>query len=373
MCHEGPSKRQAFCCSRQNISCLPPQRAPQISKPANCTNSSLKVSMRQEEVPCPLRAGGVWGGVPSIASCQPSPQATAASIHSERPPWPSSPPPSHLLGAHVPGESPQFQTTLPRPRVSQPGDVGVSCCPPFPGPPPRTPLESTSRAGRNHRRGRPPNGSTELTLDNNGSRRKGRERLRDLGILPAGHPKQKRGTGCLWFGNSGRRGLGEESPSPCLSRILLTSSGQSRVGRQPWERAGRPPGSAPTLRMGEGWREPAFHFCSPGAAAPPPHSHHLAFSPFQGWGRGEDTPHRLGSSLPTGHLCASQEPRAPPPGSHGPSPGGLTRSLSHRPLQPDGRKTRQRCPHGKTRSLPAVAFRMNGEGTQNGRREGFGS
>lgn len=79
--------------------------------------------------------------------------------------------------------------------------------------------------------------------------------------MPAGHPKQKWGPGCLWFGNLGRRGLGEESPYPCLSRILLTSSGQSRVQREPWEMVGRAsPYRTPTLMMGEGGGSWPFTF-----------------------------------------------------------------------------------------------------------------
>lgn len=236
--------QEAFCCSRQNISRLTPQRAPQISRPANCTNSSFKVPMRQLEVPCPLEEGGSFYCKPPARS-----QSHGRRHSIRQTPTPGHPPHHpHICWEPLSWETPpQFQTALPRPRVSQLGRVEVSRRPSFPGPPPHTPLESTSQAGRNHQRGPPPNGSTELTLDNEGLRREGRERLRDLGISPAGHPKQKWGTGCLWFGNLGRRGLGEEPPYPCLSRVLLTSSGQSRVGREPWERAGRPPPQAPPL------------------------------------------------------------------------------------------------------------------------------
>lgn len=58
-----------------------------------------------------------------------------------------------------------------------------------------------------------------------------------------GTQNRKGDAGCLWFGNSGRRGLGEEWPVLAWAGILLTSSGHGEWGDSPgeggqqWQRA----------------------------------------------------------------------------------------------------------------------------------------
>lgn len=137
---------------------------------------------------------------------------------------------------------------------------------------------------------------------------------------------------------SGRR-ITLSSPQRDSADFLRTKqSGERALGEG---RQGPSP-QCPTLMMGEGWREPAFYFCSPGAQP------HLAFSPLQGWSRRTAPPRGLGSYVATVHICANQEARAPPPGGHSPWPGrqGLIHSLTHHPLQPHCRKTWQRSPPG---------------------------
>lgn len=61
-------------------------------------------------------------------------------------------------------------------------------------------------------------------------------------------PQAKMGPRLSLVWELGKKGSGgEDLPSPCLSRILLTSSGLSRVGRGPWVRAGRPHLPVPQL------------------------------------------------------------------------------------------------------------------------------
>jgi len=170
--------------------------------------------------------------------------------------------------------------------------------------------------------------------------RKGRERLRDLGILPAGHPKQKWGPGCLWFGNLGRRGLGEESPYPRVSGILLTSSGQSRVGRGPWERAGRAPPPMPNSDDRGRVEGAGLLLLLPRCPAPP------GFFSLTGLEQGNSPSSRPGKLFGhSAHLC---KPGGESPSSWRPQPlpgrRGLIHSLTHHPLQPHCRKTWQRPP-----------------------------
>lgn len=67
-----------------------------------------------------------------------------------------------------------------------------------------------------------PNGSTELTLDSEEVRRKGRE-TRDLRILPAGHPTQKWGVVSLvWeLGRGAWEGIALSLPQDTAGRAAL--------------------------------------------------------------------------------------------------------------------------------------------------------
>lgn len=147
-------------------------------------------------------------------------------------------------------------------------------------------------------RGLYPNGSTELTLDNEGLRRKEKEReTRDFGILPAGHPKQKRGAGCLWSGSVGRRGLEEERPYRCRGRDSADSEwGDSPGGSRQRERKG---GGSPPVP------------CSPGMPHP-----NVA-------GTGAKSLLTAGEATSPQDTCVQTRKRVPlPPGRHGPLPAG---------------------------------------------------
>lgn len=155
------------------------------------------------------------------------------------------------VGSPCPGRDPQLQVALPGLRVSQldGAGAGVTLLPPFPGLPLYTPLESTSWAGRNHQRGPPPNGSTELTLDNEGLRRKGRE-TQGFRNLASRAPQTKMGSRLSLVWELGKKGSG--------GRMALSSSQQGSADflrtKQSGERApgeGRSHLLVPQLRMGE--------------------------------------------------------------------------------------------------------------------------
>lgn len=187
-----------------------------------------------------------------LQAASPAPKPRPTAFHQRGTPGHPCPTTLTSVGSLCPGTVPPLQAALPEPRFSQLDGAGWGgfCCPSFPGLPPTYSSRVNFPGWEEPPEGTTPNGSTELTLDNEGLRRKGRERLRDLGIFPAGHPKQKWGPGCLWFGNLGRRGLGEESPYPHLIRILLNSSGPIRVGREQAAPAPPPPPPVPNSEDG---------------------------------------------------------------------------------------------------------------------------
>lgn len=127
----------------------------------------------------PTSPGG-WAVGLLLHAASPAPKPRPTAFDQRGPPAPAAgPPPLHH--PHVCWE-PMSWERPPTPSCPS-GTQGLTAgwggsrgnsAAPFPGPPPYTPLESTSWAGRNHQRGPPPNGSTELTLDNEGLRRKGR-------------------------------------------------------------------------------------------------------------------------------------------------------------------------------------------------------
>lgn len=128
------------------------------SQPANCTNSSLKVPMRQEEVPCPL-----GDGVYAFYCKLPARSQSQGQQHSIRGPpgHPRSTPTNSKLPFPDPGSH------------SRVGQVGGSAAPPIPTSSSRVNFPSWEE---------PPEqttprhiGSTELTLDNKGLRRKERD------------------------------------------------------------------------------------------------------------------------------------------------------------------------------------------------------
>lgn len=137
-------------------------------------------------------------------------------------------------------------------------------------------------------------------------------------------------------GSGGRTAL--SLPQQGSADFLRTKqSGERALG----EGGQAPPPSAPTLMMGEREREPAFYFCSPGTPHPPPLPSGFFSLTGLGQGRGgEDAPHCQGSHLPAGHICANQEPRAPPPGSHSPLPGGPGAYTQPDPPSPAARRQR---------------------------------
>lgn len=66
-----------------------------------------------------------------------------------------------------------------------------------------------------------------------------------------GTQNRKGDAGCLWFGNSERRGLGEEWPVLARAGILLTSSGHREGGDSPgggWAAMAKGRGSQPFIR-----------------------------------------------------------------------------------------------------------------------------
>ena len=128
----------------------------------------------------------------------------------------------------------------------------------------------------------PPNGSTELTLDNKGLRRKRGPTRRDLEFGQQGIPKKSGVVGCLWFGNLGRRGLGKNCPIGGTSAgFCLLPEDKAEHGAGPGAGSGSGPSARPEMGTGEG---------ASLALAPLVPTPNLA-SPLQGQGREEITPH----------------------------------------------------------------------------------
>lgn len=105
----------------------------------------------------PMSPGGCVSAFYCKLPAQPQSHGQQHSIREEPLATPV-PPPSHLLGACVLGQSPHSRLPFRNPGShSWMGQGGVgSAVPPSLVCPPHTPLESTSQAGRNHQRGPPP-------------------------------------------------------------------------------------------------------------------------------------------------------------------------------------------------------------------------
>lgn len=116
---------------------------PYPPEPANCTNSSLKVPVGQDEVPRPLGDGvyAFYCTLPAQPQSHGQQHPFREAPHLRATP---APPPSHLLGARVLGEPPNSKLPFPDPGSHSWTGRGVFCCPSLPGPPPYIPLESTS-------------------------------------------------------------------------------------------------------------------------------------------------------------------------------------------------------------------------------------
>ena len=180
-----------------------------------------------------------------------------------------------------------------------------------------------------------PNGSTELTLDNKGLRRKRGPTRRDLEFGQQGIPKKSGVVGCLWFGNLGRRGLGKNCPIGGTSAgFCLLPEDKAEHGAGPGAGSGSGPSARPEMGTGEG---------ASLALAPLVPTPNLA-SPLQGQGREEITPHYREKPLVHRTRLCKLETERPLFWQTQSLPGrgqgtGLGHSLTHPPLQPDHRKT----------------------------------